>query len=172
MDILSTLKSEYSRTFILILIPGLLAITPIADLFYHLYFLGERELYTYLAIMIFLAAVMAGFVIQDLGARLEMKLDQLYCTMNRKGRKHCNFWIGDVVVGLSDFITIKNNDSYRSMYNEFTSQFNLYLFNLRHENHIITHYYRSMLVRLKFEVHLIVAIIMMWLGLVTKYPNV
>jgi hypothetical protein len=43
MDILSTLKGEYSRTLILILIPGGIALLPIADIFYVLFFKDQKE---------------------------------------------------------------------------------------------------------------------------------
>jgi O-antigen/teichoic acid export membrane protein len=54
MDILSTLKGEYSRTLILILIPGGIALLPIADIFYVLFFKDQKEYIGYFSVLVFL----------------------------------------------------------------------------------------------------------------------
>lgn len=141
-NLLSTLKGEYARTLILILIPGAIAFEPYAVLLYNLYFIKVTSLkdsIAVLSIIYLLCSVFAGFIIQDIGSRIEIKLDKFYCW------KH----------GLS-----RDN---------FYSIFELYLFNERKEEYIITHYYRSLLVRMRFELHTCASIVLLWSGYVIKY---
>jgi hypothetical protein len=142
MDILSTLKTEYSRTIILVIIPGSIAIFPYAQILcahWNIQLNDSNNYWLYGAFTYLFASIFMGFLLQDLGARLEMALDWLYCKVN--------------------------NISYPT----YNSIFELYLFNKRQENYIVTHYYRSLLVRTKFELHSIGAIILLWLGLCVKY---
>ena len=46
----------------------------------------------------------------------------------------------------------------------FDGQFELYLFNKKEEEFIITHYYRSMLVRMRFELHTCASLMIIWIG--------
>lgn len=137
MDILSTLKTEYSRTLILIIIPGSIALEPFGVMLYKYFDLHINDLndfFIYLSLSYLFASIFLGFLIQDLGARLEILLDKLFCHLSKRN------------------------------YTKYDKLFTLYLFNSREENFIITHYYRSLLVRLKFELHTVVAIFIMWLG--------
>lgn len=141
MDILSTLKTEYSRTLILIVIPGAIALEPYGIILYHYFDLKVadfKDYFIYVAIGYLFASVFIGFVLQDLGARLEVLIDWLYCRgMDKEHRK-------------------------------FNGIFKKYLFNKKEEDYIITHYYRSLLVRLKFELHTIVAIAFLWIGMAIR----
>lgn len=136
-NILSTLKGEYARTLLLILIPGAIAFEPFSILLYKYFDLHIKDLKEYIVIVslvYFLAALLVGFIIQDLGARLEMILDKLYCLNNEsEGEK-------------------------------FDDVFEDYLFNKKEEDYIVTHYYRSMLVRMKFELHTCASIFLLWIG--------
>lgn len=137
MDILSTLKTEYSRTLILVIIPGSIALEPYGVMLYKYFDIhtnGLNDFFIYLALSYLFASIFLGFVIQDLGARLEVILDKLFCWFSN--RNHIKF----------------------------NKLFTLYLFNKREEDYIITHYYRSLLVRLKFELHTVIAIFIMWSG--------
>jgi hypothetical protein len=141
MDILSTLKSEYSRTVILIVIPGAIALEPYSIILYQYFNLtitGLSEIFIYTAVVYLFASLFSGFILQDLGARLEVFLEKIYCKRNRV-----------------------NHDNYIKV-------FEVYLFNLREENYIVTHYYRSMLIRTKFELHSISAIIFLWIGMILR----
>jgi hypothetical protein len=140
-NILSTLKGEYARTLILILIPGAIAFEPIAVLFYKKYSfkIVHVESLVLLVLIYFLASLFYGFLIQDLGSRIEIKLDKYYC------------W--------------KHKVSTQAFYD----QFELYMFNKKEEDYIITHYYRSLLVRLRFELHTCAAIILLWIGSILRW---
>jgi hypothetical protein len=141
MDILSTLKSEYSRTLILIVIPGVVALQPFCLMLLEYYNIEMTKIKDYLIVGTFsylFASILIGFIIQDIGARLEILLDRKYCKWNN----------------------IK--------YSIFTTRFQKYLFNKKEEDYIIIHYYRSMLVRLKFELHLVISILVLWLGMVFR----
>jgi hypothetical protein len=67
--------------------------------------------------------------------------------------------------GIVYYFFCDKGPEYKAIRISFNECFSLYLFNLRYEKHIITHYYRSMLVRLKFEVHTIARIFLLWLGI-------
>jgi hypothetical protein len=164
MDILSTLKGEYSRTLILILIPGGIALAPFANIYFKLFFKSENPI-TYFAVLCFIAAILFGFIMQDIGARIEMQLDKIFCALNRENRTSYSVRLFGIISGITYYIFCKKRDDYKKMKEDFYNCFDLYLFNLRHEKYIITHYYRSMLVRLKFEVHTLAAILVMWIGI-------
>src|SRR5450755_1262850 len=100
MDILSTLKGEYSRTLILILIPGGIAVLPIADIFFELYFKTQKDVLGYFAIMCFIASILFGFICQDLGARIEIMLDGIYCSLNRENRGSFKSKSENIIKGL------------------------------------------------------------------------
>lgn len=142
MDILSTLKSEYSRTVIMIVIPGAIALFPFCLIIYNIFHLQRisfKDYVIYISLIYLFASVFLGFIIQDLGARLEMILDK------------------------------KCYEKKDKEYLDFNETFELYLFNKKQEEFIITHYYRAMLVRLKFELHTIVAIILLLIGFLIRY---
>lgn len=141
MDILSTLKSEYARTLILLVIPGAIALEPYAIMLYSyfdLHVTDFKDYFLYVAISYLFASIFVGFIIQDLGARLEVFYDWLYCKIHQKNYK---------------------------LYNR---QFSRYLFNKKEEEYVVTHYYRSMLVRMKFELHSVVAILILWSGMIIR----
>jgi hypothetical protein len=108
MDILSTLKGEYSRTIILILIPGAVAFIPyflLLNQYFDFSILKEGSLIYYVLAYIF-ASLGVGFLLQDLGARIENKMD----------------WTANG----------KNANRYKG----FIKQFTMYLFNKREEEFI------------------------------------
>jgi hypothetical protein len=141
MNILSTLKSEYSRSLILLVIPGSIALFPYSVMLYKYYDLHVDKLesyFIYIAFIYLFASLFIGFIIQDLGARLEEYYDSLYCQKNKKSESG------------------------------YLRQFQKYLFNKRREDYIITHYYRSMLVRMKFELHTVCGILILWMGMTIR----
>lgn len=141
IDILSTLKGEYSRTLVLIVIPGAIALQPFAVIIYdhcNPTKIFISQLLIYASILYLISSIFIGFVIQDIGARIELFLDRIYC---------------------------KNPKEYEAYQDRFTS----YLFNKREEEYIVTHYYRAMLIRLKFELHTVVAILFYWLAMIAKF---
>jgi hypothetical protein len=136
-SILSTLKGEYARTLLLILIPGAIALEPFAIILYKFQRVQIPQLSDYIvlvAIIYVVTSIFVGFIIQDIASRIEIKLDKRYCKRN----------------------SIKIEDFYEA--------FELYLFNKKEEDYIITHYYRSMLIRLRFELHTSASIIIMLFG--------
>jgi hypothetical protein len=136
-NILSTLKGEYARTLILILIPGAIALEPFAIMIYKFQSLKIKDLHDYItlvSIIYVLAAIFVGFIIQDIASRLEIRLDKWYCKKN------------DLDI------------------EKFYEQFDLYLFNEKKEDYIVTHYYRSMLVRMRFELHTCASITILLVG--------
>src|SRR5690242_14997083 len=92
-NILSTLKGEYARTLLLILIPGAIAFEPFSIMLYKDFSLRIENLHEYViyaALVYFLASIFCGFIIQDLGSNLEMKLDKIFCKRKKKNR--ANFY--------------------------------------------------------------------------------
>jgi hypothetical protein len=102
MDILSTLKGEYSRTLILILIPGGIALLPIADIFYVLFFKDQKEYIGYFSVLVFLSSIFYGFISQDLGARIEIFLDCIYCIVHRSNRGNFKYKFTNI----TDFVCL------------------------------------------------------------------
>ena len=140
MDILSTLKGEYARTVILIVIPGAVALQPYYSLLLNEnnFFYNTENTLIFHALIYLLLSIFIGYISQDFGARLEICFDKIHCKLTKKN------------------------------YDDFLMRFNTYLFNKRDEDLIATHYYRSMLIRLKFELHMISAILILLVGLVLK----
>jgi hypothetical protein len=106
-------------------------------LLYKYFDLHINELKDYVVLLSLIYAFIAlliGFIIQDVGSRIEMILDRLYC---------------------------KNNEDEAD---SFSATFESYLFNQRKEDYIVTHYYRSMLIRMKFELHTCASIVLLWVG--------
>ncbi|MDZ4071817.1 MAG: hypothetical protein U1C70_08340 [Sediminibacterium sp.] len=140
MDILASLKSEYARALILIVIPGAISLAPFYLLCQDditLLFKGKTS-EIYQSVIYLLLSFSLGHVVTDLGARYETILDRRYCK-----KKKINYDI-------------------------FLNRFNLYLFNKKQEDLIATHYYRSMLLRLQFELHHIVAICLLLIGMLLR----
>jgi hypothetical protein len=136
-SILSTLKGEYARTLLLILIPGAIALEPLAIILYKFQKLNIPQLSDYIvlvAIIYVVASIFLGFIIQDIGSRIEIQLDKCFCKKKK--------------------IEVDN----------FYESFEQYLFNKKEEDYIITHYYRSMLIRLRFELHTSASIVILLLG--------
>ena len=137
MEIVSTFKNEFSRTFLLIFIPGAITISPFLRLLINqveFIFKVTSQSYLTVEILIFSFVLFIGYMIQNIGSRIEQCLDKWFCRV-----KHID-------------------------YSSFDSQFQKYLFLQANEKLIVTSYYRSMLIRLKFELHSISSICIILIG--------
>jgi hypothetical protein len=122
-------------------IPGSIALFPFSIMLYNYYDLHINKLesyFIYIAFIYLFASLFVGFIIQDLGACLEEYFDSVYCRNNKRSKSG------------------------------YLRQFQKYLFNKRQEDYIITHYYRSMLIRMKFELHSVCAILILWFGMTIR----
>lgn len=140
MEISDYLKADSQKNVIYYLLPGAISFWPYAIIifrYFNVHFDGKMGEYSiYIALIFFVLSMGLGTLIEDLGARVEMWLDALFQRINFiDSTDFDNTWNG--------YLTIKIP---------------------REKEPAIMRYYRTILLRLKFELHTVISIILMLVG--------
>jgi hypothetical protein len=140
MEVSDYLKADSQKNIIYYLLPGVIAFWPYSIIFFR-YFrihLGDKlsDYLIYSALIFFVLSMGLGTLIEDIGGRVEMWLDDFF----QKTR-------------------LSNSEDFDGIWNEY-----LIIKIPRTKEPPIMRYYRTILLRLKFELHTIISIILMLVG--------
>jgi hypothetical protein len=140
MDIADYFKAESQKNVIYYLLPGVIAFWPYSILIYRYFdFHLDSKLndyFIYVSIVFFILSMGFGTLVEDLGARIELWLDKAFQSLNN---------ISEV--------------TFYEVWNKY-----LILKIPKIKEPAIMRYYRSLLLRLKFELHTSISIGIMLIG--------